>query len=63
MAPYLAVFVGEQGQQVTTSLYTKEEFKARAAIPGTKWATLLDTNTGQTVLYGLTESPSSEKTA
>lgn len=63
MAPYLAVFVGEQGQQVTCSLYTEEEFRARANIPGTKWAVLLSMADGIAEGRFQAEQSSSEKTA
>lgn len=62
MAPYLAVFVGEQGGQIVTSLFTVEEFNARAKVPGTKWATLLNSETGMLINRYNNISPSSEKT-
>lgn len=63
MAPYLAVFVGQQGGQIVTSLFTTEEFYARAQTPGTKWATLLSADTGVVIDYAVPNLASLEKTS
>lgn len=49
--------------QFATGLYTAAEFNARCKIPETKWATLLDSNTGEVVHQFTNTYPSSEKTS